>query len=304
MRIAITGATGYLGQELVRKFLRRDHEVRALVRSPERAGMLRDLGVEVVAGTVGEGAAVRVLAEGADAIVHLVGIIAETGRQTFQGVHVAGTQAVVDAAAQAGVPLVVHMSALGARPSAPTAYHRTKWQAEEVVRASGRPHVILRPSLVAGPGSVPLKLMVDMIRFSPVVPVIGNGRYEMQPIWLGDVAEACALAFERPDLRGTFDVGGPECLTYHRMLDQLEAALGVHRRRMAIPVGVARFAAAAGTALPHAVPITTEQLQLLLEGNTTAENAIQSRFGITPRSFAEVAQEICSPFAARPAAAS
>jgi len=304
MRVAITGATGYVGQSLVQKLLRRDHEVRALARHPESAGTLRDLGVHVVAGAVTEPDAVRSLLEGADAVVHLAGIIAESGRQTFESVHVGGTQVVVDVAGHAAVPLVLHMSALGARASAPTRYHRTKWQAEEIVRASGRPHVIFRPSLIAGPGNAPLKMMVDMIRFSPVVPVIGDGRYEMQPVWLGDVTEAFALALERADLRGTFDLGGPERLSYHRMLDHLEAALGVHRRRISIPVGVARFAAAAGTALPNAAPITTEQLLLLLEGNTTAESAIESRFGLSPRPFAQVAQEICAPFAARPAAAS
>lgn len=304
MRVSITGATGYVGQSVVQKLLRRDHEVRALARHPERAGPLRDLGVQVVAGTVNEPEALLSLLEGTDAVIHLAGIIAESGHQTFESVHVAGTAAVVEAAARAAVPLIVHMSALGARAAAPTRYHRTKWQAEELVRASGRPHVIFRPSLIAGPGNIPLKLMVDMIRFSPVVPVIGDGRYQMQPIWLGDVTEAFALALERADLRGSFDLGGPEALTYHRMLDHLETALGVHRRRIAIPVGVARFAAAAGTALPNAVPITTEQLQLLLEGNTTTESAIQSRFGVSPRSFAQVAQEVCAPFAARPATAS
>ena len=304
MRLAITGATGYVGQSVVQKLLRRDHEIRALVRDPTRAGTLRDLGVDLVTGSVNEAAAVRALVEGTEAVVHLVGIIAEAGRQTFAAVHVGGTEAVVEAAGQAGARLIVHMSALGARAAATTRYQRTKWQAEELVRGSGRPHVILRPSLIAGPGNVPLKMMLDMIRFSPLVPVIGDGRYELQPIWIGDVSEAIARALEREDIRGTFDLGGPERLTYHQVLDRLESALGVHRRRLSIPIGMARFAAAAGTALPHAAPITSEQLQLLLDGSTTDDNAAESRFGLSPRSFAQVAQEICAPFAAHPVAAS
>ncbi len=275
-----------------------------MVRRPDRAGGLQDLGVHLVAGSLGEPAALRSLVEGSDAVVHLVGIIVEAGRQTFESVHVRGTEAVVGAAVEAGVPLLLHMSALGARAAAPTPYHRTKWQAEEVVRGSGQPHAIFRPSLVAGPGNAPLRMMVDMIRFSPIVPVIGDGRYEMQPIWLGDVAEAFALALERSDLRGTFDLGGPERLSYHQMLDSLEAALGVRRRRVQVPVGVARLAAAAGGALPHAAPITSDQLRMLLEGSTTDNNAIASRFGISPRSFAEVAREVCAPYAARAVAAS
>lgn len=304
MRVAITGATGYVGQVLVQKLLRRDHEVRALVRRPDRAGTLQDLGVHLVPGSLGDPASLRSLVEGSDAVVHLVGIIVEADRQTFESVHVAGTRAVIGAAQEAGIPLVLHMSALGARAAASTRYHKTKWEAEELVRESGQPHAIFRPSLIAGPGNGPLRMMVDMIRFSPVVPVIGDGCYEMQPIWLGDVAEAFALALERPDLRGSFDLGGPERLTYHQMLDSLESALGVRRRRMQVPVGVARFAAAAGAALPNAVPITSDQLRMLLEGSTTTDNAVSSPFGIVPRTFAEVAREICAPYAARPVAAS
>jgi len=305
MRTAITGATGYVGQAVVHKLLRRDHEVRALVRKPLTAGGLRDLGVELVEGDLGDRSALRRLVEGADAVIHLVGIIVETGGHGFEQVHVEGTEAVLAAARQAGSPLLLHMSALGAREGADaTRYHRTKWRAEEAVRAGGVPHVIFRPSLIAGPGSPPLKLMLDMIRLSPVVPVIGDGRYRLQPIWLGDVAEAVARALERADLRGSFDLAGAEALTYHQILDQLEAALGVHRRRMSVPVGVARFAAAAGANLPSAAPITSEQLQMLLEGSTTEDNAIATRFGITPRAFAEVAREICAPYAARRAAAS
>jgi len=305
MRVAITGATGYVGQAIVQKLLRRDHEVRALVRRPERAGAWRDQGVELVGGDLGERAALRRLLEGAGAVVHLVGIIVETNRHTFESVHVAGTEAVLDAARQAGTPLLLHMSALGARDAAgATRYHQTKWRAEETVRASGIPHAIFRPSLIAGPGSPPIKTMVDMIRLSPVVPVIGDGRYRLQPIWLGDVAEAFARALERADARGSFDLAGAEALTYHQLLDALEAALGVRRRRISVPVGVARFAAAAGATLPSAAPITSEQLQMLLEGSTTDDNAIATRFGITPRAFAEVAREICAPYAARQAAAS
>ena len=305
MLIALTGATGYVGSRVVRKLLRREHDVRALVRRPDRAGPLEDLGVQLVAGDLHDIGALAALVEGAGAVVHLVGIIVEARGQTFEAVHVAGTRALIAAAKDAGVRLMVHMSALGARPGAgATRYHQTKWQAEEAVRAGGIPHVILRPSLIAGPGNAALKTMVDMIRLSPVVPVIGSGRYELQPVWLEDVAEAFALAVERPDLRGTFDIAGPERLSYHQLLDRLETAMGVKRRRVAVPVGVVRFAAAASAALPNLAPITSEQLQMLLEGSCTDRNALESPFGVQHRAFAVVADEICAPYAARPTVAS
>jgi uncharacterized protein YbjT (DUF2867 family) len=303
MLIAMTGATGYVGSEIARKLLRRDHEIRALVRSPARAGFLQDLGIQLVTGDLSDRDALRLLVEGAGAVVHLAAIIVEQGRQTFEAIHVTGTQALLGAAREAGTSLLLYMSALGARDdSGATEYHRTKWAAEEAVRAGGIPYAIFRPSIVAGLGSVPLGKMVSMIRLLPVVPVIGDGRYEMQPVWIGDVAEAFARALEREDLRGSFDLGGPERLTYHQVLDRLETALGVSRPRVGVPVGMVRLAAAAGAALPNLAPITSAQLQMLLEGSTTAHNALDSRFGVEPLSFSDVAREICAPYAARGAA--
>ncbi|MDO8665077.1 MAG: NAD(P)H-binding protein, partial [Gemmatimonadales bacterium] len=247
----MTGATGFVGSRVVERLLRRDHEVRILTRNPERAGWLRDRGVEVVAGGVESQSPLRALVAGAGAVVHLVGIIVEVAGQTFERVHVSGTRNVLGAAREAGVPRLVHMSALGARPDREaTAYHRTKAAAEELVRTSGVSHAILRPSLIAGQGSPPLRMMVDMLRLSPVVPVIGDGKYQMQPVAIEDVAEVFALAVEKPDIRGTFDVAGLDALTYHEMLDLFERALGVKRRRVPVPVGMVRFAAYAGMALP------------------------------------------------------
>lgn len=299
MKIAFTGATGYVGGAVLGRLLRRGHDVRALVRDPGKAGRLRDRGsVELVAGTLDDGTTIDALVAGVDAVVHLVGIIAETGRQTFQGVHVAGTERLVTAARAAGVGRFVHMSALGARSdAAATPYHRTKAAGEDAVRRGGVPHVILRPSLIAGEGNAPLKMTVDLVRFSPIVPVIGDGRYRLQPVWIEDVAEVFALAVERTDLSGTFEIAGAESVSWHQVLDEIEAALVVKRRRVGVPVGAVRFAAQAGLALPQLAPITPDQLQMLLEGNTTEENAITPVFGIAPRPFREVVRGMCEPYA-------
>jgi NADH dehydrogenase len=299
MRIALTGATGFVGRYLVEHLLRRDHEVQALVRTPTRHGWLADRGVTVVAGDLEDGPALQHWAADADAVIHLVGIIEEVGRQTFERVHAKGTRRVVAAAREAGVPRFVQMSAIGARPEAgATAYHRTKAAGEEAVRTSGIAHAILRPSLVVAPENAVMKMLLTMLRLAPVVPVIGNGLYRMQPIAADDVADAFVTAAEDAAITGTFEIAGPDALTYHQVLDSLEAALGVRRPRVAVPVTLVRFAAQAGMVLPSLNPITPDQLQMMLEGNTTADNAIRHVFGITPRPFAEVAREICAPFAA------
>ena len=301
MRIALTGGTGFVGSHFLRHFLRREHAVRVLVREPERHGWLRDRAVEVVAGDLEDAAALRSLMEGMDAAVHLVGIINEIGRQTYERVHVQGTAHVLGAARAAGVRRFVHMSALGARPDpSATPYHRTKAAAEDLVRNGGMSHAILRPSIIAAPGNEVLKMLVNMLRMSPIVPVIGNGLYQLQPVAIDDAAEAFALAVEDPGISGTFDIAGPAAMTYHELLDALEEALGVRRRRVAVPVTMVRFSAYAGMVLPHLNPITPDQLQMLLEGATTTHNALPGTFGITPRPFESVAREICAPWAATP----
>jgi uncharacterized protein YbjT (DUF2867 family) len=304
MKIAITGATGFVGGAVVRRLLRRGHEIRALVRQPDRAGRLRGSGaVESVTGGLESDDAVRALVTGADAVIHLVGIIVETGAQTFQRVHVAGTARLAAAARAAGVPRFVHMSALGARAdTGATSYHRTKAAGEDVVRGAGLAHAILRPAFIAGAGNVPLAMMVRLIRFSPVVPVVGDGRYLLQPVWIEDVAEAFAVAVERTDLVGSFDIAGPEALSWDRMLDELERALSVRRVRLHVPLPLVRVGALAGLVAPKLAPITPEQLQMLLEGNVTSANAIATTFGITPRGFADVAREVCAPYAPTPVA--
>lgn len=302
MKVALTGGTGFAGRRVLEMLLRREHEVRLLVRDPKRHGWLLDKGdVQAVAGDLENPAALKELVQGADAVIHLVGIIVEVGRQSFERVHVQGTRQMLAAAQGAGVKKFVYMSALGARTDAgATAYHRTKAEAEALVRASGIPHVIIRPSLIAAPGNEVLTMMMNMLRMSPIVPVVGNGLYQLQPIAADDVAEAFALAAEEPGIQGTFEIAGPQPLTWIQILDELEQALGVHRRRVAVPVSIVRFSAYAGTVLPNLNPITPDQLQMLLEGSTTHQNAITTTFGITPRPFAEVAREICAPWAAYP----
>ena len=288
MLVALTGGTGFVGRHIAATLVARGHRVRVLARDPARARFLSDRNVEVVAGGLADRAALDRLASGADALIHLVGIIVEQGVQTFTAVHVAGTEALLAAARQARVRRFVHMSAVGARdePGA-TPYHRTKRRAEQLVRDSGLSHAIFRPSIINGPESAPIQLLVRLHRWSPVVPVFGDGRFPTQPVWIDDVALAFALATERPDTVGVFELGGPQVLTYEEFLLTIGRATGHSRPLIHVPLGWAQAAAGAFDWLGARAPMTSDQLQMLVEGSATPANAIESVFGITPVAFEE-----------------
>lgn len=286
MLVALTGGTGFVGRHIAATLLGRGHRVRALVREPGRAGFLAARGVELVLGELRDGEALDRLVDRADAVIHLVGIIVERGPDTFPAVHVDGTAAVLAAARRGHVPRFVHMSAVGARdePGA-TPYHRTKWQAEQLVRGSGLSHAVFRPSIINGPESAPLRVLVRLHRWSPAIPVFGDGGFPTQPVWVDDVALAFALAAERRDLAGEYELGGPQVLTYEELLLAVGRASGRARPLVHIPFVAARAAASLLDWLGPAAPITSDQLQMLAEGSATPHNAITAVFGIDPLAF-------------------
>ena len=296
MLIAVTGATGFVGRHIAAVLTRRGHAVRALVRRPIQARTLESLGVELVPGDLADVAALTTLTRGAHAVVHLVGIIVEKGPATFHAVHVDGTRRLVEAARQAGIERFVHMSAVGARDErGATPYHRTKWHAEQLVRASGLSHAVFRPSIISGPESAPIRTLARLHRWSPVVPVFGDGRFPTQPVWVEDVALAFALSVEQPSLSGVFELGGPQVLTYEEFLLAIGRAAGHPRPLVHMPLALARAAAGAFDLLGAAAPLTSDQLQMLVEGSATPDNAIESVFGIRPIPFEQGLNRYLAP---------
>ena len=296
MLIAVTGATGFVGRHIAAVLTRRGHAVRALVRRPIQARTLASLGVELVPGDLADVAALKTLTRGTHAVVHLVGIIVEKGPATFHAVHVDGTRRLVEAARQAGIERFVHMSAVGARDErGATPYHRTKWHAEQLVRASGLSHAVFRPSIISGPESAPIRTLARLHRWSPVVPVFGDGRFPTQPVWVEDVALAFALSVEQPSLSGVFELGGPQVLTYEEFLLAIGRAAGHPRPLVHMPLALARAAAGAFDLLGAAAPLTSDQLQMLVEGSATPDNAIESVFGIRPIPFEQGLNRYLAP---------
>jgi uncharacterized protein YbjT (DUF2867 family) len=280
--ILVTGATGFVGRRVVAALRGRELSVRCLVRDRARATSLESLGCDLAVGDVTNADSVRAAAEGCDAVVHLVSIIA--GRpEDFDRVMVDGTWNVIDAAEKAGVRRFVLMSALGASEETKelVPYYGAKWAMEQAVREAGLEHVILRPSFVFGPGGGALPQFAAMTRYLPVTPVAGPGKQRIQPIFVDDLAEFVSRAIDLPGAANrTFELGGPETLSWDELWDRLAATLGKRRAKVHLPLSLLRGPAFVLERLPKA-PVTRDQLTMLGAGdNTCDERPAAELFGV------------------------
>lgn len=287
--VFVTGGTGFVGRAVVSALVDRGHRVRGLARPGSEQRLPRQDGVTAVTGDVTESARLPAAIDGADAVVHLVGIIREVPRQgvTFERLHTEATRNVLAAARQSGARRFLHMSALGTRPGARSRYHQTKWVAEQAVRESGLEWTIFRPSVIFGPGDGFVTLLARLVRWLPVVPVIGDGRNRLQPVAVEVVADGFARALERPASVGqVFEVAGPRPYTLDGVLDEIGAALG--RRsvpKLHHPVGLMAPIVRALEGVPG-FPVTSDQLLMLGEDNTGDPAPFQQALGIAPVEFA------------------
>ena len=278
-RVLLTGARGFVGGEVLRQLLAAGYEVAAVSRHL-RGGTVPPGVIQVAADVTGK-EWVR-WCEGCAAAIHLVGILREAPRAgaTFERAHVRATEAVIAGCRSLGIPRLVHMSALGARAGAATPFHRSKWQAEEAVRASGLEWTIFRPSLIFGPGDGFATTLVPALRRLPVFPVFGDGNYGVQPVAVEEVAHCLVNALARPETVGeTYEVGGPEVLTYNELLRRMAAALGLRRAFVHVPLDLAKAAVSVVQHLPGA-PITRDQLTMLVAGSTCDTGATSLTFGV------------------------
>jgi len=267
--IVITGATGFVGEEIVKQVRAAGHPVRAIVREPHRAQWLADrYGVELFHGNVLYAPSVEGAMRGANCVIHLVGIIREWKESTFERVHTLATQYVVDEAKKSDVKRFLHMSALGTRASARSRYHQTKWAAEETVRKSRLAWTIFRPSVIYGPNDKSVNTLATVVRRLPFVPVLGSGRTKIQPISVENVAAAFVAATRNDNSVGkTYDLCGPEAFTWNELYDALQKVLGLRKPKLHLPLPVARLPAAVLERLLPNPPFTRDQLLMLEEDN-------------------------------------
>jgi NADH dehydrogenase len=296
MKVFVTGATGFVGREVVRQARQGGHSLRILARDPS-ARAVREVvlvsAAEVYAGDVVDARTLESGFQGMDAVIHLVGIISEVGRSTFENIHTEGTQNIVTAARGSGVKRFLHMSALGTRPGAASRYHRTKWASEEIVRRSGFDYTIFRPSLIYGPKDHFVNLFSRLARFSPVLPVMGSTQARFQPVSVEVVAAAFVRALNEPkSINQTFDLCGPETFTFPELLDQILAVTRRKRLKLHIPLALARCQAAFlellfSGILRKASPLNRDQLIMLQEDNVGDYRKAEEMFGLTQRPFGE-----------------
>jgi uncharacterized protein YbjT (DUF2867 family) len=270
--ILVTGATGFIGPKVVHALRAENRPVRCLVRNPRHAATLRAWDCEIAQGDVTDAASLRRAAAGCDAVVHLVSII--TGRpQDFERVMSRATRDLVAAAEETGVRRFVLMSALGVSEASRelVPYYRAKWEMEQAVRASRLEHVIFRPSFVFGRDDGVLPMFIRQVRWSPVIPVVGAGDRKLQPIWVDDVAAHFAKGVDlEAAANRTFDLGGPDVVTWNDLYDRIKRVLGKRRLSVHLPVGLVGAGAALAEALPRP-PITRDQLKMLVAGDNVCE---------------------------------
>lgn len=284
-RIAITGGTGFVGIHTTRALASAGHEVRLLTRG-NRSGP-RPAGAEWVRADVVSGEGLAEGMRGCDAVVNLVAIIREKGRQTFTRVNAEGAANVVRAAADSGVGHLVHISAIGVDPDPRYAYLASKWEGEQAVRGGTVPFTVIRSSLVFGPGDGFFTVLARLIRLNPVVPIVGDGRALFQPIAVSDLARIIALCIDRGPSRAVYEVGGPDQLTYEQIVDIIKVETGRRRRNIHVPVGaMLPLATVFEKVLPNP-PVTPGQLRMLEKVNVTNLDAVVSQFGFEPLRFAE-----------------
>jgi len=281
--ILVTGGTGFVGSHLVARLVQAGEQVRALARTRVEIS-----GVEVVVGDVRDLSAVTAAVRDCQAVIHLVGIVREIGEATFQRVHVDGTRTVVQACVEAGVGRLLHMSALGARPGARSTYHRTKWEAEELVRRSGLQATIFRPSVIFGAGSGFLAELRRLVHRGPVIPIAGNGMALLQPIWVEDVISCFVGALAKPETAGqAYHLGGPEVFGFEEMVDLVAAAEGIRKPRLHLPVLWLRPLAAVLGRLTPRFPLTSDQLTMLLEDGVCDTTEMREVLAVNPASLRE-----------------
>ena len=277
--ILVTGGTGFVGGHVVAALRRAGKQVRCLVRDVRRAALPELAGCALVEGDMTDPGSLASAVEGTECIVHLVAIRQGKPEQ-FERIMSQGTRDLVAAAEAAGARRFVHMSALGVdeRTKDLVPYYRAKWEMERVVEGSSLPFVIFRPSFVFAPDGGILPTFRKLAKLAPVTPIAGSGEQRLQPIWADDVAAYFVRAVDDEAATGaTFELGGPDVVSWNELWARLKAALGVRRPSVHVPMAFMRANALVAERLPGEIPLTRDLLKMMEAGDNVVTDGAAER---------------------------
>jgi uncharacterized protein YbjT (DUF2867 family) len=297
MRILVTGGTGVVGRSTVTALVQRGHVVNLLSRHARRDAEQWAQGVHPFPGSVTAAAAIAPAAVGCEVVLHLAGIVDESGAETYERVNVEGTRNVVREAERARIRRFIFVSSLGA-DRGNSSYHQSKRKAEAIVRTFNGEWLVIRPGNVFGPGDEQISLLLRMIRTLPTLPVIGDGNQRFQPIWHEDLAELLSRAVERDDLHGReLDVAGGELTSQNDLIDRLSRITGRTLPRIPVPEMLTSLGLRLASAVGVGVAFNESQLRMLTEGNDIPagrENALFTEFRLTPLPLDEALRRLAT----------
>ncbi|MGE0845041.1 MAG: complex I NDUFA9 subunit family protein [Flavobacteriaceae bacterium] len=275
--VTVFGGSGFIGRHVVRALARRGYRIRVAVRRPDLAGHLQPLGtvgqIHAIQANVRNAPSVARAVAGADAVVNLVGVLHESGRNGFDAVHAFGAGAVAREAKAAGASRLVQMSAIGADPESPAAYGRSKAEGERRALEAFPGACIVRPSIVFGPEDDFFNRFAAMARMSPVLPLVGGGATRFQPVYVGDVAETVARGVDgalKP--AKPYELGGPETASFRELMEIVLAEIGRRRLLVPVPFAAARIMAGVLQFVPGK-PLTPDQVRMLQVDNVVSAQA-------------------------------
>ncbi|WP_159946074.1 complex I NDUFA9 subunit family protein [Rhizobium sp. 18065] len=276
--VTVFGGSGFVGRHVVRALARRGYRIRVAVRRPDLAGFLQPLGnvgqISFVQANLRYRGSIDKAVQGADHVVNCVGILFESGKNSFDAVQEFGARAVAEAARAAGARLT-HVSAIGADAQSSSIYASTKGRAEAAIQSILPDATILRPSIVFGPEDSFFNKFAAMARISPFLPLVGGGKTKFQPVYVEDVAEAIALSVDGRIASGKiYELGGRDVLTFKQCLQTMLEVIGRKRALVPLPFGIASMIGSIASAIPLiSPPLTSDQVTLLKRDNVVSDSA-------------------------------
>lgn len=289
--LLITGATGYIGRHLVTRLVTEGERPRCLIRNTKRvAGILPVDKVEFVRGDTTQFSSLGAALAGIDTVVHTAFITADhkqSAGNRYEATNVQGTANLIRAAKGAGVKRLIEISGLGTKPDKPGSYMQGRYEAEKMLKESGLEWTIIQPSVLFGKDAPFIKGLADLIRTSPVVPLIGGGKTMFQPISVEDVVTVILKVLADPvaSKNKTYTIGGPSYYSFTQIIDELLKAMHKRRLKLYAPTPLVGMGAAMMEVVLPKPPLTKAAMTLFSFDNTTDLDSVERSFGFAPMSF-------------------